>query len=300
MELRHLRYFVAVAEEGSLTLAAERRLHTAQPSLSRQIRDLEHEVGVPLLKRTPRGVELTDAGAVFLDYARLALAQADSARDAARKVGQAAPGSLAIGFLTGQEMNWLPEVMRIAREALPDADVAVTSMTSPALAEEVAHGRLDLAFMRREATPNLVYRVVRREPIVVVLPGDHHLARQPAIRPQELVGQTFIGVGQVAPVLRGVVDDYLSRSGVRIVPDHDVDNLAMAVSLIASTGGVGLAPVYFEKLLPATLVTRPLEGDGPTIDLVVGYLGTNSSLSLKAFLSKLDSLIARVGRATDA
>lgn len=297
MELRHLRYFVAVAEEGSLTLAAERRLHTAQPSLSRQIRDLEQEVGVPLLRRTPRGVELTDAGAVFLDYARMALAQADSAREAARKAGNAEKGSLAIGFLTGQEMNWLPEVMRICRDALPDVDVAVTSMISPTLAEEVARGRLDLAFMRREATANLEYKVVRREPIVVILPGDHHLAGQAAILPQALVGQTFIGVGQVAPVLRGVIDDYLSRSGVSMVPDHDVDNLAMAISLIASTGGVGLAPAYIEKLLPATLVTRPLEGEAPTIDLVVGYLRTNRSPFLKTFLSKLEALIARVSKA---
>lgn len=294
MELRHLRYFVAVAEEGSLTLAAGRRLHTAQPSLSRQIRDLEHEVGVPLLKRTPRGVELTDAGTVFLDYARLALAQADSAREAARRAGKAEKGSFAIGFLTGQEMNWLPEVMRICRDGLPDVEVTVTSMISPALAEEVIQGRLDLAFMRREVTANLEYKVVRREPIVVILPGDHQLARQPAIRPQALLGQTFIGVGKVAPVLRGVIDDYLSRSGVDIVPDHDVDNLAMAISLIASTGGLGLAPAYIERLLPGTLVTRPLEGEAPTIDLVVGYLVTNRSPSLKAFLSKLETLIARV------
>jgi LysR family hca operon transcriptional activator len=294
MELRHLRYFVAVAEEGSLTLAAERRLHTAQPSLSRQIRDLEHEVGVPLLTRTPRGVELTEAGAVFLDYARMALAQADTAREAARKAGKPEKGSLAIGFLTGQEMSWLPEVMRICREALPDVGVAVTSMTSPALADEVAHGRLDLAFMRREPTPNLEYRQVRREPIVVALPVDHRLAREPAIRPQALVGETFIGVSPVARVLRGIIDDYLCRSGVIIVPDHDVDNLAMAVSLIASTGGVGLAPAYVEKLLPAALVTRPLEGEVPTIDLVVGYLGTNRSPSLKAFLSKLETLVAGV------
>ncbi|HZN10854.1 MAG TPA: LysR family transcriptional regulator [Blastocatellia bacterium] len=297
MELRHLRYFVAVAEEGSLTLAAERRLHTAQPSLSRQIRDLEHEVGVPLLRRTPHGVELTDAGSVFLEYARQALAQADSAREAARRAGKAAKGSLAIGFLTGQEMNWLPEVMRIVRDTLPDVDIAVTSMISPALAEEVSRGKLDLAFMRAESSPpHLEYRVVRREPIVVVLPSDHHLAAQPAIRPQALVGETFIGTGPVAPVLRGIVDDYLRRSGVAITPDHDVDNLAMAISLIASTGGVGLAPAYMEKLLPATLVARPLQGEVPTIDLVVGYLKTNRSSSLAVFLSNLGTLIERVAQ----
>jgi LysR family hca operon transcriptional activator len=298
MELRHLRYFVAVAEEGSLTLAAERRLHTAQPSLSRQIRDLEHEVGVPLLRRTPKGVELTDAGAVFLDYARLALAQADSAREAARRAGNAAKGSFAIGFLTGQEMHWLPDVMRIVRDALPDAAVTVSSLTSPALADAVARGRLDVAFMRREThAPDLVFRLVRREPVVVVLPDDHHLAAHPAIRPESLVGEPFIGVSPVAPVLRGVIDDYLSRSGLAIIPDHAVDNLAMAISLIASTGGVGLAPAYIGRLLPATLITRPLVGDGPTIDLVVGYLETNHSPFLKAFLSSLETLVARVSPA---
>src|SRR5207245_6048633 len=90
MELRHLRYFVAVAEEGSLTLAAEKRLHTAQPSLSRQIRDLEYEVGVQLMSRSVRGVELTAAGRVFLDHARLALTQAETAAEAARRAAEPA------------------------------------------------------------------------------------------------------------------------------------------------------------------------------------------------------------------
>ena len=88
MELRHLRYFVAVAEEGSLTLAAEKRLHTAQPSLSRQIRDLEYEVGVQLMSRSVHGIELTAAGRVFLDHARLALAQVEAAQEAARRAAQ--------------------------------------------------------------------------------------------------------------------------------------------------------------------------------------------------------------------
>ena len=143
--------------------------------------------------------------------------------------------------------------MRLVRDTMPDVDVTVASMISPALADEVSRGKLDVAFMRPEANaPNLDFRVVRREPLVVILPGDHPLASQPAIRPQALVGETFIGVSPVAPVLRGIIDDYLSRSGVDITPDHDVDNLAMAISLIASTGGVGLAPAYIEKLLPAT------------------------------------------------
>src|SRR5476651_1344776 len=112
MELRHLRYFVAVAEEGSFTTAAERRLHTAQPSLSRQIRDLEYEVGTPLLVRNARGVEPTPAGRAFLEHARLALAQAEAGIMAARRAASPAKPTFALGFLTGHEIDWLPEVMR--------------------------------------------------------------------------------------------------------------------------------------------------------------------------------------------
>src|SRR6202035_761601 len=109
MELRHLRYFVAVAEAGSLAVAAEKKLHTAQPSLSRQIRDLEYEVGVPLMNRSVHGIELTAAGRAFLDHARLALTQAEAAAEAARRAAQPAKTTFAIGFLTGQEIDWLAE-----------------------------------------------------------------------------------------------------------------------------------------------------------------------------------------------
>src|SRR3954471_11250584 len=134
MELRHLRYFVAVAEEGSLTLAAERRLHTAQPSLSRQIRDLELEVGVPLLERGARGVELTPAGRVFLDHARLALLQVEAAGEAARRAAQPPKAGFMIGFLTGHEVVWLPDALRILREEEPDIEITLASQPSPDLA----------------------------------------------------------------------------------------------------------------------------------------------------------------------
>ena len=110
MELRHLRYFVAVAEAGSLTLAAQKFLHTAQPSLSRQIRDLENDVGTQLLTRNARGIELTAAGKAFLDHARLALIQVDAASEAARRAAKPNRPTFAVGFLTGQEIDWLPAV----------------------------------------------------------------------------------------------------------------------------------------------------------------------------------------------
>src|ERR1700742_80419 len=119
MELRHLRYFVAVAEAGSLTVAAEKRLHTAQPSLSRQLRDLEYEVGTALFVRSARGVELTPAGRVFLDHARLALGQAAEAIQAARRAARPPRETFSVGFLTGQEVDWLPHVTRVLRAYLP-------------------------------------------------------------------------------------------------------------------------------------------------------------------------------------
>jgi len=240
MELRHLRYFVAVAEEGNLTAAAQLRLFTSQPSLSRQIRDLEYEVGAELLTRSAQGVELTVAGRTFLDHARLALAQVDVAIEAARKAAQPAKKSFAIGFLTGHEMNWLPEVMHLLRDELPKIDVTVSSNYSPDLGEAVARGRLDLAFFRAEPKLDLVYEVVTKEPLIVLMPSDHALAARKAIRPQDFVGEIFIGVSNKAAVLRAVIEAYLKRSGVDLTPDHEVDNLAMAMSFVASTRG--LAP----------------------------------------------------------
>src|SRR6202051_4807714 len=117
MELRHLRFFVAVAEAGSLTVAAGKKLHTAQPSLSRQIRDLEYEVGVPLMNRSVHGIELTAAGRAFLDHARLALTQAEAAGEAARRAAQPERKTFAIGFQTGHEINWLPQAMHALRGA---------------------------------------------------------------------------------------------------------------------------------------------------------------------------------------
>src|ERR1700720_810789 len=294
MELRHLRYFVAVVEEGSLTTAAELRLHTSQPSLSRQIRDLEYQVGAELLTRSVHGVELTVAGKVFLDHARLALMQVDAAVEAARRAAQPARKTFAIGFQTGHEMNWLPRAMHVLRDELKNIQVTVSSDYSPDLAEALVRGRLDLAFLRVEPGYDLGYHVVDREPLIVLMPSDHRLTAKQAIHPRDLVGEIFIGGANKAAVLRAVTEDYLRRSGVDIKLDHGVDNMAMAMSLVASTRGLALMPAYAKNLLPWSVVSRPLKGETPTIDLAVGYHKDNTSPILKSFLSKIDDLIARV------
>jgi LysR family transcriptional regulator, hca operon transcriptional activator len=290
MELRHLRYFVAVVEEGSLTTAAELRLHTSQPSLSRQIRDLEYQVGVELLSRSVHGVKLTAAGKAFLDHARLALAQVDAAVDAARRAAQPARKTFAIGFQTGHEMNWMPKAMHVMRDELKNIQVTVTSDYSPDLAEALVRGRLDVAFLRAEPTFALGYEVVDHEPLIVLMPSDHRLTSREAIHPREFVGEIFIGGSNKASVLRAVTEDYLHRCGLDIKLDHGVDNMAMAISLVASTRGLALMPAYAKNLLPWSVVSRPLEGEAPTIDLAVGYSKANTSPILKLFLSRIEEL----------
>jgi LysR family transcriptional regulator, hca operon transcriptional activator len=291
MELRHFRYFIAVAEEGSLTVAAKKRLHTAQPSLSRQIRDLEYQVGAQLMSRSVHGIELTAAGRAFLDHARLALMQVDAAVEAARRAAQPARKTFAIGFQTGLEMNWLPRAMHVLRDELKNIQVTISSDYSPDLAEALARGRLDLAFLRVEPGYDLGYHVVDREPLVVLMPSDHRLTTRETVRPQDFVGEIFIGGSNKAHVLRAVTEDYFRRSGLDIKLDHGVDNMAMAMSLVASTRGLALMPAYAKNLLPSSVVSRPLEGEAPTIEVAVGYSKSNTSPILELFLSRLDELV---------
>ncbi|HEX9532518.1 MAG TPA: LysR family transcriptional regulator [bacterium] len=300
MELRHLRYFVAVAETENLTLAAKAKLHTSQPSLSRQIRDLEEEVGAPLLTRRARGIELTPAGRVFLDHARSVLAQVATATEAARRIAHPEKPCFVMGFLTGHELTWMPEALRILHDELPNVDVMISSQYSPLLATGLSKGTIDAAVLRRErGVPGLAFRVLVKEPLMVILPSDHHLAARQVISPGDLVGETFVTVSATAPVLRAVIDDYLKRSRIKITPAHEADHLAMGISLIASTRGLGLLPAYAQNFLPRSLTSRPLQGHTPTVDLVLGYNRANQSPVLKLLLSRLDELVARVSKRAD-
>jgi LysR family hca operon transcriptional activator len=295
MELRHLRYFIAVAEEGSLTNAAERRLHTAQPSLSRQIHDLELEVGTPLLERKARGIELTAAGRVFLDHARLALLQVEAAGEAARRAAQPEKASFVLGFLTGHEVIWLPQALRVLRHQQPSVEITLSSQSSPELAGALMRGKVDVAFMRREVpAPGLAFKFLIKEPLVAVLPSGHPLAARKSIRPQDIAGEVYIAPIKAAPALKAVIDGYAARNGITLAPAYEAENLSMAMSLVASTGGVTLLPLYAENLLAPAVVTRPLQGDVPTIDLVLGYSKSNTSPLLKRFLARADELAAAV------
>jgi LysR family hca operon transcriptional activator len=295
MELRHLRYFIAVAEEGSFLTAAQRRLNTSQPSLSRQIRDLESEVGVQLLERQARGVALTDAGKVFLDHARLALSQVEAATNGARRIAQPQKPTLSMGFMVGLEVMWLPHLLRILREEEPEIEVTLTSQSSPELALALTRGKLDIAFLRPEKqTAGVTLKLLAKEPLIVVLPADHRLASRKRIRPQDLVREIYVSSARTSPVLHAVIQDYASKVGIVLKAKYEGENISSAMSLVASTGGVTLVPLYAQNMLAPNVVARALEGHPPTVDLTLGYNQANSSPLLCRLLSRADELVANV------
>lgn len=286
---------MAVAEEGSLLAAAERRLHTSQPSLSRQIRDLESEVGVKLLNRLPRGIALTAAGRVFLDHARLALAQVEAAAEGARRADQPQRAALSLGFLAGQEVVWLPHALRILREEWPGAEITLSSQSSPDLAGGLLRGNLDVAFLRREANASdLTFKLLTKEPLIAVLPAGHRLTSRKRIRPQDLAREIYVSSARIAPVLKSVINDYALRSGITLKAEYEGENLPAAMSLVTSTGGVTLIPLYAQNMLTPNVVARALDGVPPTIELVLGYKSENASPLLRRFLARVDELVDKV------
>jgi LysR family hca operon transcriptional activator len=291
MELRHLRYFIAVADAGSLTVAAEQKLHTSQPSLSRQIRDLELEVGVQLINRSAQGIELTSAGKAFLERARTALLEVDAAKDAALRAAHLAKPTFALGFLSGSEIGLLPEVKRILGEEFPGIEIRLSSDYSPVLAKALMRRKLEAAFMRlEEHMGDLAYRRVRTDPLIFVFPNDHRFASQDAIAPQEIADEPFLLPSNTAPAVRRVVLEYFARAGVDLKPEHEVHNVVHAISMIASTRAVMLLPAYTKRYLPDSVTARPVKGEVPTLDLIVGYHKANNSPILKLLLSSVGKI----------
>src|SRR3984885_5847569 len=247
------------------------------------------------MERKARGIELTAAGRVFLDHARLALAQVEIAAETARRAAQPEKASFVLGFLTGHEVIWLPEALSILRREQPGVDVTLSSQSSPELAGALMRGKVDVAFLRREAqAPGLAFKFLIKEPLVAALPSGHRLAARKSIRPQDIAGETYIAPVKAAPALKAVIEGYAARSGIALTPAYEAENLSMAMSLVASTGGITLLPRYAENLLSPGVVTRPLQGEIPTIDLVLGYSQSNTSPLLKRFLARADEMAAVV------
>jgi len=219
----------------------------------------------------------------------------EAAGEAARRAAQPEKASFVLGFLTGHEVIWLPQALRVLRHQQPSVEITLSSQSSPELAGALMRGKVDVAFMRREVpAPGLAFKFLIKEPLVAVLPSGHPLAARKSIRPQDIAGEVYIAPIKAAPALKAVIDGYAARNGITLAPAYEAENLSMAMSLVASTGGVTLLPLYAENLLAPAVVTRPLQGDVPTIDLVLGYSKSNTSPLLKRFLARAGELAAAV------
>ena len=286
MEFRHLRYFVAVAEELHFGRAAE-RLHIAQPPLSQRIRRLEAELGVTLLQRTTRSVELTPAGEVLLARAHEILAAVDGATDDARRAARGEFGRLAVGFTGSATYALLPLVASALRRALPGVVLDLRGeLLTPAQVAHLLDGTLDLALLRPPVREReLAVEVVRREPLIAVLPQAHRLATAEAVQLEQLHADPFIVYpSHFRSVLHDTVEEICTAHGFVARVAHEVSETATLVSFVAAGLGVSLVPESVRHMTVDGAVYRPLVGEARTVELAVAWRRNDASALLERAL----------------
>ncbi|TWT11543.1 LysR substrate-binding domain-containing protein [Reyranella sp. CPCC 100927] len=297
MELRHLRYFVAVAEELSFTRAAE-RLHIAQPPLSQQIRQLEEELGVTLLQRGARPIGLTDAGQVLLARSRTILADLAAAVDETRRTGRGLTGKLSIGFAGSAMYVFLPDVINAYREACPNVELALHEMLASEIAEALQDRRIDVGFARPQLPPHarVAQKLLLEEPYLAALPQRHGLARRRRVALADLADEPFVLYpSNPGPSVTERIVAACQASGFtpRIV--QEVMHLQTAVSLVAARVGISLVPQAAARGHARRGVTFiPLSPPAPTAPLTVVWREDDVSPPLRRFLDVIDAERARM------
>ena len=268
MELRHLRYFVAVAEEGHITRAAE-RLGIQQPPLSHQIRALERELGVQLFRRLPRGVELTEAGRSFIEDARAALARVGQGVEAAKRAARGEQGHLRLAVPpTAPFHPFVPQVILAFREAYPLVSLTMEENLRMETLEQLRGGQMDVAFLRASiaAPEGLVVHPLLEEPMVAALPSGHPLARnapsQDAALPlRALAGETFIAYArQQGPALYEAMAAACLQAGFSPQLGQEAPRISTALSLVATGFGVTLVPASMRRMALEGVTYRDLAG----------------------------------------
>jgi len=272
VDLRHLRYFIAVAEELNFTRAAE-RLHIAQPSLSQQIRLLEGDVGVPLLVRNNRKVELTEAGLRLLSEAHSIVAHAQSALIRVRQTDGV--DRLKIGFEAGLILELLPRLLPSIRSSFPGIELVTRSMLSHELQRALKDDIFDVVFTR--ITPDdddeVIIEKLFQEPLIAVFPNGH--AQADSDNPISLLAlqgcEIITGTVSISPDLRRGLDEQCLVLGITLNIAHEVSNIFEALALITGGCGVGLFGCALSRLIPIGLRCRVLDESGPQLNVAVAY-----------------------------
>jgi DNA-binding transcriptional LysR family regulator len=296
MELRQLRYFVTLAEELHFGRAAD-RLGIAQPGLTQQMQRLEGELGVTLLDRSQRRVRLTAAGAVLLEEGRRVLAQAERAAALTERAGRGEVGRLVLGVAESASYAILPELLRAYRAAYPDVDLAVRMMTTMAQVAAVRSGEIDAGLARAPVgTEELGVRTIRVDPVAVLLPEGHRLARAAAVATRDLAGEPLV-IYPAAPRTTWV-DFMLSvfrEAGVEPGPVQEASDAFTAMAFVAAGLGVTLVPGSGGLFERPGLVWRPLAGPAPETRLVLVYRRDGTSATVTGLLGVVERLWPAAG-----
>ena len=272
MDLRYLRYFIAVAEECNFSRAAE-RLNTVQPSLSHQIKRLEVEfVGTPLFQRDKHHVKLTEAGRVFLVQARVILSTVENAIALARQAARAEIGDLTIGFVPGAEGKVFPHILPMLRTRCPGINLTLRGLTTPEQIEALRNGA-----------------------IVAVVPADHELARQERVAVTQLAKLPFVLVARsIAPAVHDAAKRIAESAGVTFELVLTTDNVLGTLNAVGSGLGFSLLPDFVRQISPRTVAVRSLAIEPPPrLDLVAAYRAGNDLPALAVLLDLLRAWIAQ-------
>ena len=301
MELRHLRYFVAVAEHGHVTRAAE-SLGIQQPPLSQQIKALEDELGVLLLRRKPRGVELTDAGAAFLERARVVLAEVDRAFASTRRTARGEQGRVVVGFTSSAPFHpFVPRVIRMFREASPHVSLVLEESGSSELVHELHSEAIDAAFIRSPVADvvNLLVQPLLEEQMVVALPTGHPLASdltQP-LDLSELASHTFILYKR--PGAPGLYDSIITACrGAGFSPriGQEAPRIISTLNLVAAGLGVSLVPESLRRLQMDGVVYRDLASNAKlTAPLILACRRGENSAAVQRFIDLVHRSAEHIG-----
>lgn len=277
IELRHLRYFIAVAEELHFGRAAE-RLHMAQPPLSQQIRQLEAELGFQLFRRTKRSVELTEAGQVFLEECQRILRQLDQAVQTGRKASRGEMGQLVVGFVSSAAYNVLPLILSHFRRSVPDVELALHELTTDQQLHWLREGRIDVGFVRPPIDdPALRLLTILQEPLVVALPEAHGLAAQSQVSLRSIAAESFILFPRsLAPGLYDQIISLCQQADFSPKVVQEAIQMQTIVSLVAAEMGVAIVPVSLQNLQRKGVVYRELQEPTPKAAIAVVW---NSDLS---------------------
>lgn len=304
MELRHLRYFVAVAEELNYRKASE-RLHVTQPALSSQIKDLESDVGEKLLDRNTTRVRLTDAGTIFLDEARAILARADQAIAVTRDAARGRRGRLAVGYFAPIFMGLMPQSLKEYREKFPAVDVALVEMPIVEQVAALQSGAIQIAFTVGESMPippQVASVTVARSPVMLVVHRDHRLARARNIGIADLVEERilcFSPTKRLVSVQGEIIKRAFANRGLKLKSLQQIDGVEAFRAMLESGMGVSLIAESGSLTNSEHLVVKPLQetGDDLMLELRALWRADDPSLLVDNFIAVMKGLTPRTGRA---